>query len=480
MFDHNYLEIDNDFRKAHNIKKMLNPGEIDYGFRTFRLQDPSSITSKWYEVETIVELPDSLEFYIKLIEIIEKIHAKESLILEINETPDIFNNVNIPYPDQLMINRYDMNIDKLLNSFKDSASEFIVSTFNPLFSFFNHWSQELVSKILTNNTQIRDSLISLKQILSSNISKIQRNFKSSLSYKLDETNDYIFDRIERFDKEFENINVNLKNFKQELEDDVKKIFNQELKPSLDLINNSMSENVSLLNQNSEIQREQKIKIEDLYSEIEQVLQKINLEKNNIIDNINGASEKINILLTEKLNSSSANINNIMNQLNESSSNVDNITSTIKSSNKLIPNLKEKVKDLNSKNESLENKIKVLKSTNPELLGKIDNLAILEKERNTYENKINDLSFKQTKIEQEVRNLEQEREGLEKELNDTKTKKEALEHQINELEGKNAQLQEKCNELESENNELKEKVHITEEDSQEGKKKKKDKKKSRGK
>jgi len=476
VFDHNYLETDNDYRKAHNIKKMLNPGEIDYGFRTFRLVDPSSIASKWYEVETIVELPDSLEFYAKIVELIDKVHTKDNFILELNETPDIFGNVNIPYPDQLMANRYDINFDKLISTFKESISEFIDSAFNPLFMFLNKWSQEMVSKVLTNNTQIRDSLIKLKDILSSKISKIQRNFKSSLSYKLDEINGYVFDRIERFDKEFESIQNNVNNLKKELEEQFMGSFEQIIKPSIEQLEMTVEENGSIITNLNDAQSRNKQKIANLQSFIEDISNNIITNKETIINDIKSSSDKIVGLVSEKINISSESINITKKQVDECYSDVENVNAKIETSSKSLSNLKEQVKDLSIKNESLQNKLKVLDGDNPELLEKIENFSALESEKKDLENKVNDLSSKNATLEQENGKLENEKSSIQKDLDMIRTEKNSLENQINELKNSNVQIEEKYNTLESEKLELENKVQAFEEESKKGKKKKKDKKK----
>ena len=78
VFDHTYLE-----KKG------------DLGFRTFRLDDPTKgQMSGYHEVLTIVEPPDSLEYYLKLIDLINCIHTRDPPILEINETPELFGEFN--------------------------------------------------------------------------------------------------------------------------------------------------------------------------------------------------------------------------------------------------------------------------------------------------------------------------------------------------------------------------------------------------
>jgi len=476
VFDHNYLETDNDYRKAHNIKKMLNPGEIDYGFRTFRLVDPSSITSKWYEVDTIVELPDSLEFYKNMVEIIDKVHTKDAFILELNETPDIFSNVNIPYSDQLMANRYDIKIDTLLSTFKNSISEFIDSAFNPLFVFLNKWSQEMVSKVLTNNTQIRDSIINLKDTLSSKISKIQRDFRSSLSYKLDEINGYIFNRIERFDKEFESIQTNINNFKKDIEEQVLESFNQGIKPAIEQLEKIIEENISTLTNINESQSKNKQNIANLQVIFEDISRNIIANKETLINDIKNSSDKLESQINEQIDKSIESIDSVKKNVEECNSDIKNVSAKIETSLKSVSTLKVQLKDANVKNESLENKLKVLESNDPEILEKINNLTILESKKQELEKQVGDLSSKNAKLELEVKNITDEKITIKNNLDKIEKEKIELENQLNQLKDTKIQLEEKYNNLESEKQELDNKIQVLEEASDKGKKKKKDKKK----
>ena len=98
VFDHTFLE---------------NPG--DSGFRTFRLDDPSKgQKSDYYEVETIVEPPDSIDYYIKMMELINCIHSKEPPILEINETPDLFGEIFFPSKSELLAAKPELKLKEIL------------------------------------------------------------------------------------------------------------------------------------------------------------------------------------------------------------------------------------------------------------------------------------------------------------------------------------------------------------------------------
>ncbi|MFX1568193.1 MAG: Mov34/MPN/PAD-1 family protein, partial [Promethearchaeota archaeon] len=86
VFDHTHLE---------------RPGNL--GFRTFRLDNPAKgQMSEYHEVKSIIEPPDSIEYYVKLMELINCIHSKEPPILEINEMPDLFGDLTFPSESQIL------------------------------------------------------------------------------------------------------------------------------------------------------------------------------------------------------------------------------------------------------------------------------------------------------------------------------------------------------------------------------------------
>ena len=182
VFDHTYLEK-----------------EGDLGFRTFRLDEPTKPGTNYHEVKTIVEPPDNLNYYIKIMELINSIHTREPPILELNETPDLFGDISIPYPNELMAERPELQLEELLTAFQSGISEFLVSSIKPLMTYLNAWSQNVIEKVIQNNLEMRGSLVSLKDILSEKIANLQNSFKFALTSKLNDLDVYIYDRFEGFD-----------------------------------------------------------------------------------------------------------------------------------------------------------------------------------------------------------------------------------------------------------------------------------------
>jgi len=147
VFDHTFLE---------------NPGDL--GFRTFRLDNPAKgQMSDYHEVKAIVEPPDSIEFYIKLIELINSVHSKEPPILEINEMPDLFVDIAFPSESQIFSKTPKLDSQKILTAFKDGISNFIEQSFDPLLTFLNSWSESLTKNTVEKNIQMRKDIIKSKK-----------------------------------------------------------------------------------------------------------------------------------------------------------------------------------------------------------------------------------------------------------------------------------------------------------------------------
>ncbi|MBN1803593.1 MAG: Mov34/MPN/PAD-1 family protein [Candidatus Lokiarchaeota archaeon] len=250
VFDHYYLETDPEFRRKYGLKP-LNEGEIDYGFRTFRLDDPSKPSTNYHEVKSIVEFPDNIHYYLKIKKLIECIHANEPPILELNETPDIFGNVYIPFANQFMSDRPELETSSILTAFKDGVYNLLESSLEPLISFFNKFSQETVLKIVESNLKTRETLVSLKDILSKKMSLIQNNFKFSLSNLLDQLDLYFYDRFEGFDKDKEMIKESLETLRETISERVKQVIKDISETHYSSILSSLDNNITIISQSNE-------------------------------------------------------------------------------------------------------------------------------------------------------------------------------------------------------------------------------------
>jgi len=340
VFDHTFLE---------------NPGDL--GFRTFRLDDPSKgQKSDYHEVETIVEPPDSIDYYIKIMELINCIHSKESPILEINETPDLFGEIFFPSKSELLAAKPELKLREILSALHNGISQFLQLSIEPLISFLNSWSQEIIKNIMENNIQIRDDLVELKDDLKKELDSLQNNFKFSLKYKLSELDTYISDRFENFDQDNEAIKNFIKKLKEELPAQINKLFEEKVNVSLNKIIENFIENSNKLteiNQKSKLCSEslaqQKLSLKKI-SEKTKSLERLTSEK------LRGFCEKIKGNLKEQIGNILNEFTDLRNETQGFLSNLDSSSSQIETS---FQSLNDKLKEMEAQKEALLNKIKNL-------------------------------------------------------------------------------------------------------------------------
>jgi proteasome lid subunit RPN8/RPN11 len=230
VFDHTFLE---------------KPGDL--GFRTFRLDNPNKgQMSGYHEVRATVESPDSIEYYLRLIELINSIHSKEPPILEINEMPDIFGDITFPSESQLFAEKPEFNTSLIIDTLKNGLIEFLELTFKPLFSILNNWSDSLIRNTVESNLQMRKDIIKIKEALSNGISGLQKDFKFSLGEKLNELEMYVDDRFEEFDSNQDLFKNSFNQIKIELEEQFNVLFEQQIKGIMLKLLNNISENIDKL------------------------------------------------------------------------------------------------------------------------------------------------------------------------------------------------------------------------------------------
>ncbi|MHA1842714.1 MAG: hypothetical protein ACTSWE_00425 [Promethearchaeota archaeon] len=169
VFDHSYLE---------------KPGDV--GFRTFRLDDPSKgINSKYHEVKTIIEVPDSHEYYLKLIELMNSIHEKQPPILELKEVPDFIGEIFIPSQEQLKSRRPSINYEEFSGHLRKGLNEFMDGFIKPFVEYLNEWSQELLKRVIKTNFMMRENLEEIVGVIREGLNSIQKTIKNSIKEGLD-------------------------------------------------------------------------------------------------------------------------------------------------------------------------------------------------------------------------------------------------------------------------------------------------------
>ncbi len=465
VFDHTYLEK-----------------EGDMGFRTFRLDDPNKPGTNYHEVNTIVEPPDNLNYYVKIMELINSIHTREPPILELNETPDLFGDISIPYPNELMAERPELQLEELLTAFQSGISSFLVSSIEPLMSYLNTWSQNVIEKVIQNNLQMRGSLVSLKEILSEKIANLQNAFKFSLTSKLNDLDVYIYDRFEGFDKDRERMRSSIEQMKEELIGQVNLIFKEKVKASVEQNLSSINDGTAKIADMTEKTSSNVQNVQQQQNSLGSFSEALNSVKSSSQDKLKQAQEKIGNVLTEKIDLLKNSLSELNKQANELSSTLGTAITSFESSQKPIQDLKNKSKELNDKLEGLESekqtleqKVKLLESENPELLDKITQVDSIEAEKQEFTKQIKELQSKNESLQKQLKEIEKEKEELQKKQSSTGAEKEELQTQLKELLSEKESLQEQLQKSDVDRQEFLEKINALETTDKKGKKKEKPKK-----
>ena len=337
VFDHTHLE---------------NPGDL--GFRTFRLDDPSKGSrSDYHEVETIVEAPDNVEYYFKIMKLIDSIHSKEPPILEINETSDLFGEINFPDQNEILSKKPELHLPNILSALQEGLSKFLQLSVEPLIEFLNSWSQNTIKSVLDNNIQMRKDLIALKEIMSQGINNIQNAFKFTFTDKLNELEIYIDDRLEDFDKDHESIKDNFSQLKTEFNNLIDNLFQEKIKNTINKILEDFDNGLKLLSEIDQNNIKNTENLDILQNSLANLSEKTKSIENLTIDEIGKVHEKFKGNFVEK---------------------IDNIKISLIEINKqgtgFFTELDDLLTDLKSSKDSIQDKIKSLEKEKKELLNDI--------------------------------------------------------------------------------------------------------------
>ncbi|MFX1377703.1 MAG: Mov34/MPN/PAD-1 family protein [Promethearchaeota archaeon] len=353
VFDHTYLE---------------KPGDL--GFRTFRLDNPNKgQMSGYHEVKSTVEPPDSIEYYLKLIELINYVHSQEPPILEINEMPDIFGDIAFPSESQIMAKKVGLNTNLIIDTLKNGISEFFEISLRPLITILNSWSGNMTRSIVENNLQMRKDLIKIKDVLSEGISSLQKDFKFSLREKLNELDMYIDDKFEEFDSNQEFFKTTFNQIIIEINQQFDILFEQELKSSINKILDSINNYANKLGEINSKTLETSENLHSIMELVENLTKGINLMENSSWDVLERKIGQLSELYTKNSNRL---IGNFINLSKDSKSFLSDLKAAIillESSKTPIQN---KIDTLEIENKTLQKSLAELKKQNEELSGKIKN------------------------------------------------------------------------------------------------------------
>ena len=370
LFQHKIFFSPTDVKNQFGWQSELNPSGIalvfdhayldrpdDPGFRAIRLTNPTNNKdSSFHQVKTIVEPPDSLEYYFKLVELIDCVHTQEPPITEGNETADIFGDVKVPELNQLQFKQPVIDQRKVVESFQIGLANFLELSLSPLINFLNSISTNISGDIEKNNVEIRNNLNQLKDLINTGIDKIQKTYKDDLNYELFKAEGYVDDFLDQFDVYQGEINTILNEIKEIVDEKVRSLF----KEKFDGLKEDFSKDYDECHK----------KIVDFNSNIS-----VNLDNLvNLENSLNVLSEKVNSVkgkTLEKIQKMQKETSDVTSK--KQSKALNYLTDLNKKSQKFLTNLKAAVLILEGTKTPIFEKIDRLESEKKQLLSKIKEL-----------------------------------------------------------------------------------------------------------
>jgi uncharacterized protein (UPF0335 family) len=370
LFQHKIFFSPTDVKNQFGWQNELNPSGIalvfdhayldsldDPGFRAIRLTNPTNVRdSSVHQVTAVVEPPDSLEYYFKIVELINCVHTKEPPITEENETADIFGDVKVPELNQLQFKKPVIDQRKVLESFQIGIANFLDLSLTPLIDFLNSISTNISGEIESHNIEISTNLNQLKELINTGIDKIQRKYKDDLNAELFNAEGYVDDFLDQIDLFQGEIITILNEIKEVVEEKVSTLFKEKFN--------------GLKNDFSRDYDECHKKIVGFNGNISVNLD--NLEK--IETSLNSLSDKITAIketTLEKIKKMQKETSDVTSQKHNKTLNI--LTDLSKKSQKFLTNLKAAVLILEGTKTPIFEKINKLESEKKQLLSKIKEL-----------------------------------------------------------------------------------------------------------
>lgn len=199
--------------------------EGNLGFKIFRLNDVAQGNmSDFHEVKGELEAPSDLKLYKEgILQLIDNLHAKLPVILEINEVPDVFGDLRMPGANALRSKIPELDATKIIDSFKQSMSSLGEDFIAPLARFFVSWSQDISGKVVEGNVKILATLVSLKEAMNKGMQQIVNWFRFQAGEKINDIDVYIDDRFEALSNKSNAALEGLKQFPAQLKAAIDKI-----------------------------------------------------------------------------------------------------------------------------------------------------------------------------------------------------------------------------------------------------------------
>jgi len=370
LFQHKIFFSPTDVKNQFGWQNELNPSGIalvfdhaylespdDPGFRAIRLTNPTNIRgSSVHQVKAIVEPPNDLNYYFKLVELINCVYSNEPPITEENETADIFGDVQVPELSQLRFKQPEIDSHKIVESVQVGLANFLDLSLTPLINYLNSIAKNISGEIENNNVEIRDNLSQLKNLVNAGINKIQRKYKDDLNSELFNAEGYVDDFLDQIDVYNDEIGEILK----DIEEFVQKKLDISFKEKFEVLKNDFSKdydewNSKIMNLNGNLTRNLG-NLEKLENSLITLSDKINSIKDATLEKI------------KKMQKETSNITSKKHGIMKNS-----ISDLQKNSKKFVTNLKAAVLILEGTKGPIFEKIEKLESEKKELLLKIKKL-----------------------------------------------------------------------------------------------------------
>jgi len=370
LFQHKIFFSPTDVKNQFGWQNELNPSGIalvfdhaylddpnDPGFRAIRLTNPTDVKdSSVHQVKAIVETPDSLDYYFKIVELINCIHTKEPPITEENETADIFGDVKVPELNKLQFKQPVIDQRKVIDSFQIGLANFLDLSLTPLIDFLNSISTNISGEIENNNVEISTNLNQLKELINTGIDKIQRKYKDDLNAELFNAEGYVDDFLDQIDAYQGEIITTLNEIKEIVEEKVSNLF----KEKFDGLKIDFSRDYDEFHK----------KIVDFNSDISvnlNNLEKLETSLNSLLEKINSIKE-VTITKIKKMQKETSDVTS-----KKQSKALNFLADLNKKSQKFLTNLKAAVLILEGTKTPIFEKIDKLESEKKQLLSKIKEL-----------------------------------------------------------------------------------------------------------
>jgi len=370
LFQHKIFFSPTDVKNQFGWQNELNPSGIalvfdhaylespdDPGFRAIRLTNPTNIRdSSVHQVKAIVEPPNDLNYYFKLVELINCVYSNDPPIIEENETADIFGDVQVPELSQLRFKQPEIDSHKIVESVQVGLANFLDLSLTPLINYLNSIAKNISGEIENNNVEIRDNLSQLKNLVNTGINKIQRKYKDDLNSELFNAEGYVDDFLDQIDVYHDEIGEILK----DIEEFVQKKLDISFKEKFEVLKNDFSKdydewNSKIMNLNGNLTRNLG-NLEKLENSLITLSDKINSIKDATLEKIKKMQKETSDITSKK--------HGIMK---------NSISDLQKNSKKFVTNLKAAVLILEGTKGPIFEKIEKLESEKKELLLKIKKL-----------------------------------------------------------------------------------------------------------